>query len=143
MMSIGTGPQPNLAERERKASVVMTIVFFIIGLSVILSYNWGSPTPEFRTDAPNIILFGIVVAANPALPEGPAFRADVVDDGPVSSEIHDLTDLEFLVGRGYYFVGNRPVSLVHGELDPHLVDPLRPDGVDRLRLLSMDTAAFR
>jgi len=63
MMSIGTGPQPNLVERERKASVVMTIVFFIIGLSVILSYNWGSPTPEFRTDAPNIILFGIVVAA--------------------------------------------------------------------------------
>ena len=60
-MSIGTGPQPNLVERERKASVVMTIVFFIIGLSVILSYNWGSPTPEFRTDAPNIILFGIVV----------------------------------------------------------------------------------
>src|SRR5438132_1318278 len=114
MMSIGTGPQPNLVERERKASVVMTIVFFIIGLSVILSYNWG-----------------------------PAFRADVVDDGPVSSEIHDLTDLEFLVGRGYYFVGNRPVSLVHGEFDPHLVDPLRPDGVDRLRLLSMDTAAFR
>src|SRR5436853_7725363 len=63
MMSIGTGPQPNLVERERKASVVMTIVFFIIGLSVILSYNWGSPTPEFRTDAPNIIVFGIVVAA--------------------------------------------------------------------------------
>ena len=51
-MSIGTGPQPNLAERERKASVVMTIVFFIIGLSVILSYNWGPPTPEFRTVYP-------------------------------------------------------------------------------------------
>src|SRR5207247_10256924 len=63
MMSIGTGPQPNLVERERKASVVMTIVFFIIGLSVILSYNWGAQTPEFRTDAPNIILFGILVAA--------------------------------------------------------------------------------
>src|SRR5207249_3677683 len=44
-------------------SMVMTNVFFIIGLSVILSYQWGSPTPEFRPDAPNIILFGILVAA--------------------------------------------------------------------------------
>src|SRR5256712_8097367 len=43
--------------------MVMTIVFFIIGLSVILSYQWGSATPEFRPDAPNIILFGILVAA--------------------------------------------------------------------------------
>ncbi len=38
-MSIGPGPQPNMAERERKASVVMMTVFFVIGLSVILSYN--------------------------------------------------------------------------------------------------------
>src|SRR3989442_962326 len=43
--------------------MVMTIVFFIIGLSVILSYQWGSATPEFRPDAPNIIWFGILVAA--------------------------------------------------------------------------------
>jgi len=52
-----------MGRREQKASMVMTIVFFIIGLSVILSYNWGAQTPEFRTDAPNIILFGILVAA--------------------------------------------------------------------------------
>src|SRR6266550_772610 len=52
-----------MQRREQKASMVMTIVFFIIGLSVILSYNWGAPTPEFRSDAPNIILFGILVAA--------------------------------------------------------------------------------
>src|SRR3989449_418457 len=45
-----------MQRREQKASMVMTIVFFIIGLSVILSYQWGSPTPEFRPDAPNIIL---------------------------------------------------------------------------------------
>jgi len=32
-------------------------------LSVILSYQWGSATPEFRSDAPNIIFFGILVAA--------------------------------------------------------------------------------
>jgi hypothetical protein len=41
----------------------MTIVFFIIGLSVILSYEWGPATPQFRPDGPNIILFGILVAA--------------------------------------------------------------------------------
>src|SRR5438034_9603030 len=52
-----------MQRREQKASMVMTIVFFIIGLSVILSYNWGAQTPEFRTDAPNIILFGGLVAA--------------------------------------------------------------------------------
>src|SRR5256885_9694484 len=52
-----------MQRREQKASMVMTIVFFIIGLSVILSYEWGAPTPAFRNDAPNIILFGILVAA--------------------------------------------------------------------------------
>src|SRR6267378_603719 len=52
-----------MQRREQKASMVMTIVFFIIGLSVILSYEWGASTPQFRPDAPNIILFGILVAA--------------------------------------------------------------------------------
>ena len=52
-----------MQRREQKASMVMTIVFFIIGLSVILSYKWGDTTPGFRDDAPNIILFGILVAA--------------------------------------------------------------------------------
>lgn len=50
-----------MQRREQKASMVMTIVFFIIGLSVILSYDWGEA--KFRPDAPNIILFGILVAA--------------------------------------------------------------------------------
>src|SRR5947208_7204549 len=49
--------------REVKDVMVMTIVFFIVGLSVILSYHGGAPEPSFRTDAPNIILFGILVAA--------------------------------------------------------------------------------
>ncbi len=49
--------------REQKASMVMTIVFFIIGLSVILSYNWGGNPPGFRSDAAMTILFGILVAA--------------------------------------------------------------------------------
>ena len=52
-----------MQRREQKASMVMTIVFFIIGLSVILSYRWGDPNPGFREDAPTIILFGILVAA--------------------------------------------------------------------------------
>src|SRR6266446_1016947 len=52
-----------MQRREQKASMVMTIVFFIIGLSVILSYKLGDTTPGFRDDAPNIILFGILVAA--------------------------------------------------------------------------------
>jgi Lon-like ATP-dependent protease len=42
---------------------VMTIVLFIVGLSVILSYMWWENPPRFRPDAPNIILFGILVAA--------------------------------------------------------------------------------
>ncbi len=49
--------------REQKASMVMTIVFFIIGLSVILAYNWGSNPPSFKPDASTTILFGILVAA--------------------------------------------------------------------------------
>src|SRR6266704_3030638 len=48
-------------ERERKAAAVMTIDFFIIGLSVILSYDWGSPTPQFRQDAGLVFLFGILI----------------------------------------------------------------------------------
>ena len=50
-------------ERERKAATVMMVVFFIIGLSVVLSYDWRSPTPAFRPDAGTVILFGILVAA--------------------------------------------------------------------------------
>ena len=49
-------------ERERKAAAVMTIVFFIIGLSVILSYDWGAPTPQFRPDAGLVILLGILIS---------------------------------------------------------------------------------
>src|SRR6266581_235519 len=52
-----------MQRREQKASMVMTIVFFIIGLSVIMSYNWGGPSPGFNPEAPQIILFGILVAA--------------------------------------------------------------------------------
>jgi predicted nucleic acid-binding Zn ribbon protein len=49
--------------REQKTAIVMTIVFAIIQLSVILSYEWGAPSPRFRPDAGIIILFGILVAA--------------------------------------------------------------------------------
>ncbi len=53
----------NQEEQDRKARRVMVFAFFIIGLSVILSYDWRSPTPQFRQDAGPVILFGIVVAA--------------------------------------------------------------------------------
>jgi uncharacterized membrane protein YedE/YeeE len=49
--------------RKQKRSMIQTVVFFIIGLSVILSYQWWTTPPSFRTDAPNIILFGILIAA--------------------------------------------------------------------------------
>jgi len=50
-----------MQRREQKASMVMTIVFFIIGLSVIMSYNWQEG--GFLPSAPTTILFGILVAA--------------------------------------------------------------------------------
>src|SRR3989304_8170851 len=50
-----------MQRREQKASMIMTIVFFIIGLSVIMSYDW--PNGRFRPDAATTILFGILVAA--------------------------------------------------------------------------------
>ncbi len=50
-----------MQRREQKASMVMTIVFLIIGLSILLSYNWqgGGFLPSASTN----ILFGILVAA--------------------------------------------------------------------------------
>ena len=51
-----------MQRREQKASMMMTIIFFIIGLSVILSYKWdpNEPGPPFNSTT---ILFGILVAA--------------------------------------------------------------------------------
>ena len=51
-----------MQRREQKASMVMTIVFFIIGLSVLLSWDWTT-NAGFRPDAAMTILFGILVAA--------------------------------------------------------------------------------
>ena len=50
-----------MQRREQKASMVMTIVFLIIGLSIILSYDWTNG--GFLPSAPTNILFGILVAA--------------------------------------------------------------------------------
>ena len=52
-----------MQRREQKQSMVMTIVFFIIGLGVIMAWDWGAATPGFKQEAPNIILFAILVAA--------------------------------------------------------------------------------
>ncbi len=62
-MSTITGPQAVSAASERRNSTAITIVVGVIGLSVILSYEWGSAIPGFRSDAPNIVLLGILVAA--------------------------------------------------------------------------------
>ncbi len=47
-----------MQRREQKASMMMTILFFIVGLSVLLSITWTSP-PTFN---PMVLLFGILVA---------------------------------------------------------------------------------
>ncbi|TLZ54933.1 MAG: ATP-dependent protease LonB [Methanobacteriota archaeon] len=47
-----------MQRREQKASMMMTILFFIVGLSVLLSIRWTNP-PEFQ---PMVLLFGILVA---------------------------------------------------------------------------------
>src|SRR3989449_4088537 len=47
-----------MQRREQKASMMMTILFFIVGLSVLLSITWGPP-PQFN---PMVLLFGILVA---------------------------------------------------------------------------------
>src|SRR5437899_11418866 len=54
--------------------------------------------------------------------------ADMVDDRPALSEVHDFADFEFLIWRRKDFVRHGPVPFVHGELDSHAVDPFRPDG---------------
>src|SRR2546422_8694733 len=50
-----------MQRREQKASMMMTILFFIVGLSVLLSITWGPP-PQFN---PMVLLFGILVAGVP------------------------------------------------------------------------------
>jgi len=48
-----------MQRREQKASMMLTILFFIIGLSVLLSIRWAPPPVEFN---PMVLLFGILVA---------------------------------------------------------------------------------
>jgi len=48
-----------MQRREQKASMMMTILFLIVGLSVILSIDWRSSPPQFQ---PMVLLFGILVA---------------------------------------------------------------------------------
>jgi len=45
--------------REQKASMMMTILFFIVGLSVLLSIDWTRNPPGFNS---MVLLFGILVA---------------------------------------------------------------------------------
>jgi Lon-like ATP-dependent protease len=50
-----------MQRRQQKSSLMMTIVFFIVGLSILLSIRWDPDTgPQFE---PMVLLFGILVAA--------------------------------------------------------------------------------
>src|SRR5213593_1057117 len=48
-----------MQRREQKASMIMTILFFIVGLSVLLSIDWRTSPPGFNS---MVLLFGILVA---------------------------------------------------------------------------------
>src|SRR3972149_394614 len=48
-----------MQRREQKSSMMMTILFFIVGLSVLLSLDWTKSPPVFQ---PMVLLFGILVA---------------------------------------------------------------------------------
>src|SRR6267143_1812803 len=84
-----------------------------------------------------------LVRADSTFPQRAVRGPDVVHDGPVSAQVHDFADLELLVRGREDLVRHGPVALVHGELDAHLVDPLRPKGGDVLRLRTGEAAAGR
>src|SRR5256712_10158665 len=54
-----------MQRREQKDSLVLKSAFFIIGLTVILSYQLGCAPPGVPPDAPHILLFGIPASAWP------------------------------------------------------------------------------
>src|SRR6266508_462843 len=84
-----------------------------------------------------------LVRADPAVADRPDAGADVVHDGAALPQVHDLSDLELLVGRREDLMRNGPVSLVDGELHADLVDPLRPERRDLPRLRAVDASAPR
>lgn len=62
MVSGGPLTEEMRKREEQKASTMMTIIIFIIGLSVILSYNWSN-LPNRNLFDSTTIFFGILVAA--------------------------------------------------------------------------------
>src|SRR3989454_4488215 len=109
-------------------------------ITLCLDEATASPEKPLPHDAP--VHADDVVCADPALTDGSLPRADVVDHRAVPPEIHDFSDLEFLVRRREDFVRPGPVSLVDGELDPAPVDPFRPDGGHLLRPRGRDAASL-
>src|SRR6059036_841065 len=100
----------------------------------------GSPGKPLSHDAP--VHPDDVVRADPALPDRSLPGADVVDHRAVPPEIHDFSDLEFLIRGREDFVRHGPVSLVDRELDSDPVDPFRPDGRHLLRPRGRDAASL-
>src|SRR2546425_9870929 len=114
------------------------------------SNTWPTPTSVItrRTTATPLIRVGSMgrplADELPVNPDdvfrscGPAAhrgRPDVhlVDHRPLPAEVHDVPDLELLVGRRLELVGHGSVPFAHGELHDHAVHPLRPQRADRLR----------
>jgi hypothetical protein len=65
MSDYGLAISPSAARemQKQKRSMILTVVGFIINLSVILSYQWWLNPPRFRPDAPIIIMLGILSSA--------------------------------------------------------------------------------
>src|SRR5947209_5478795 len=84
----------------------------------------GNPLPHDAAVHPDDF-----VRADPSFSNRAMGGSDVVHDRAVSSEVHDFSHLELLVRRGEDLVRHGAVPLVHAELHPHLIDPLRPYGI--------------
>jgi predicted nucleic acid-binding Zn ribbon protein len=65
MSDSGSTTSPSAARemQKQKRSMILTLAFFIIDLSVLLSYQWWLNPPRFRPDAPIIIMLGILSGA--------------------------------------------------------------------------------
>jgi len=54
-----SAPKAEAMQRRKTASMTMIILFFIVGLSVLLSITWTPNSPVFN---PVVLLFGILIA---------------------------------------------------------------------------------
>ena len=48
-----------MQRKEQKASMIMTIMFFIVALSILFAFDWSTSPPKFN---PMIMFFGFILA---------------------------------------------------------------------------------